>query len=118
MKTLHISDKKIIKLISDKNDLVKKGQDLTAEIEKLTAERHKTGVQIQKLKDKYTPMIQSEVKKYANTSKYDGIVSFDSDKGLIKITDGEITLNIQEEQDWLEEMKKERRAEIDKEQNK
>ena len=105
MRTIIIENKKLKKLIIKKGELVDKGRLLSKEITKLTEERNKLGLEIQKVKDKVLPII---------TKMSDNIKLGEfEDVGNIEIVNDEVVMTVH---NALEEFKK-RYDEIKKEMN-
>jgi len=57
-----VVSKELSGLLIIKDNLVKEGRSLSAEIEKLESKRNKCGMQIQKVKDKIIPLAQELIK--------------------------------------------------------
>ena len=98
-----LEDKKLVKLLEEKEALVNAGRKLTAEIEKVDKERAKIGMQIQKIKDKVIPAI-TKLKPQFCLDEFDDIES-------VTIKDGQIEVKTF---NHLEEFKKQYREKVGK----
>ena len=98
-----LENKKLLKLLEEKEELITEGRKLTAEIEKVEKERAKIGLQIQKIKDKVIPMM-TELKPTICKEEFDDIESVSIVNGKIEVK----TFN------HLEEFKKQYREKVSK----
>jgi recombinational DNA repair ATPase RecF len=96
-------------LLKDKNEYVKKGRELSNEIEELEEERNKAGMKVQKLKDKVMPIMEDEIEPELNLGEFEDIESVEIND------DGEVVINIVDQVERFKQRYKQQQKDDDEE---